>query len=237
MNEKNHKMKWLKVILVMLVLLLLLYAFVEWREQRLERRAKMLHQETQLDLSQVGSEGKVEFLIDSNTGRQYVYVDVYTSVKVLEKDIVDGVERNILGVLDKEAIKSSRDNTKKMDVDIYTKYKIIDNNPNKYQDWKNIELEIIIKNKFDNSIYITKRCLPYDFSKGSENYNLRSTCYMKAIPNGLYVANIKVLKSNIDFKNNKSTIIFAYSGVGDDVDFWSRILDSVLRNFLGLLNN
>jgi len=218
MLNDYFKNRTVKNVTLIFLLAIAVYAFVEWREQRLERRAKMLHQETQLDLSQIGSEGRVEFLIDSNTGRQYVYIDVYTPVEVPKP---------------KEVTYTGKLAGKKTStVDIYRKYEKIDGNPNKYQDWQSIELEIIIKNKSNNSIYITKNCLPYDFSEKSEGSYIRSRCHIGYILNGMYASNIKVLKSHIDFKENKSTIIFAYSGVGDYPDFFSRILDSLLDGFV-----
>ena len=82
MLNDYFKNKTVKNVTLIFLLAIAVYAFVEWREQRLERRAKMLPQETQLDLSKVGSEGRVEFLIDSHTGRQGVYIEVYTPVEV-----------------------------------------------------------------------------------------------------------------------------------------------------------
>ena len=98
-------------------------------------------------------------------------------------------------------------------VDIYRKYENIDKNPDKYKEWKDIELEIVIKNKTDNFIYVTKNCFPYDFSEKSEGYYIRSRCHIGYILNGMYSSNVTVLKSHSDFKNNKSNIIFAYPSV------------------------
>ena len=215
MLNDYFKNKTVKKVTLIFLLAIAIYAFVEWREQRLERRAKMLPEETQLDLSQIGSEGRVEFLIDSNTGRQYVYIDVYTPVEVPKSK----------GVTYTGKLAGKKTST----VDIYRKYENIDKNPDKYKEWKDIELEIVIKNKTDNFIYVTKNCFPYDFSEKSEGYYIRSRCHIGYILNGMYSSNVTVLKSHSDFKNNKSNIIFAYPSVGDDVDFWSSILDNTLE--------
>ena len=212
MLNDYFKNKTVKNVTLIFLVAIAVYAFVEWREQRLERRAKMLPQKTQLDLSQVGSEGRVEFLIDSHTGKQGVHIDVYTPVEVLEKDI----------------IKTSRELNKKMYVDIYTKYEKIEKSPEKNKEWKDIELEIIIKRKVDEKIYIVKKCFPYNFSESSKGYNIRSKCNLGDISNGLYTSNIKVLTSNIDFEKNKSNILFTYFDVGNDEDLFSSALDNIL---------
>ena len=212
MLNAYFKNKTVKNVTLIFLLAIAVYALVEWREQRLERRAKMLPEETQLDLSQIGSEGRVEFLIDSHTGRQYVYIDVYTPVEVPKSKGV-----TYTGKLAGKVT---------MTVDIYNKYK--KSNPDKYKEWKDIELEIVIKSKEDGKIFLVKKCLPYDFSEHSENYNLRSTCNLGYIPNGLYTANVKVLKINIDFKENKSNIIFAHTAMSNYTDLFGSVLDNIL---------
>jgi hypothetical protein len=182
MLNDYFKNRTVKNVTLIFLLAIAIYAFVEWREQRLERRATMLPQETQLDLSQVSSEGRVEFLIDSNTGRQYVYIDVYTPVE--------------------------------------------------YKEWNDIELEVVVKNKANEKIYVVTNCFPYQYRETTLGLPLRSTCNLGYIPNGLYAANIKVLTSNIEFKENKSNIIFSYSGVGDYPDFFSSVFDSLLDGFV-----
>lgn len=219
MLNDYFKNKTVKNVTLIFLLAIAIYAFVEWREQRLERRAKMLPEETQLDLSQIGSEGRVEFLIDSNTGRQYVYVDVYTPVEVPKSKGV-----TYTGKLAGKVT---------MTVDIYNKYK--KSNPDKYKEWKDIELEIVIKNKANEKIYVVKNCFPYQYRETTLGLPLRSRCKVGDIYNGLYVVDVKVLSGNVDFQKNKSRIIFSYSGVGNHADFFSRILDSVLKNFLGLM--
>ena len=213
MLNDYFKNKTVKKVTLIFLLAIAIYAFVEWREQRLERRAKMLPEETQLDLSQIGSEGRVEFLIDSHTGRQGVYIEVYTPVEVPKSKGV-----TYTGKLAGKVT---------MTVDIYNKYK--KSNPDKYKEWKDIELEIVIKSKNDKAVFMVKNCFPYDFKDYTKDLPLRSRCGIDKMDNGSYTVNIKVLKNNIDFKGSKSNIIFAYPSVGDDVDFWSSILDNTLE--------
>jgi hypothetical protein len=216
MLNDYFKNRTVKNVTLIFLLAIAIYAFVEWREQRLERRATMLPQETQLDLSQVSSEGRVEFLIDSNTGRQYVYIDVYTPVEVPKSKEVTYTGK-LAGKLT-------------MIVDIYNKYK--KSNPDKYKEWNDIELEVVVKNKANEKIYVVTNCFPYQYRETTLGLPLRSTCNLGYIPNGLYAANIKVLTSNIEFKENKSNIIFSYSGVGDYPDFFSSVFDSLLDGFV-----
>ena len=222
MLNDYFKNKTVKNVTLIFLLAIAIYAFVEWREQRLERRAKMLPQETQLDLSQVGSEGRVEFLIDSHTGKQGVYIEVYTPVEVPKPK-----EITYTGKLAGK---------KTMTVNIYNKYE--KSNPNKYKEWKDIELEILIRSKADGKIDMIKKCLPYDFLEDAKNSYLRSTCGLGTLYNGLYVANVKVLKNNVDFKENNSNINFSYPSIEmNDIDFFSSVFDSILRTYLGLVTD
>lgn len=212
MLNDYFKNKTVKNVTLVFLLAIAIYAFVEWREQRLERRAKMSPQKTQLDLSKVGSEGRIELLIDSHTGKHGFYINVYTPVEVFEKDIIE----------------TSKELNKKMYVDIYKKYEKIDKNPDKYKEWKDIELEIFIKRKVDGKIYMVKKCFPYDFSESSKGY-YQSRCYLGDIDNGLYLVNIEILKNNIDFKENKSNITIVHGVMSNHADFFSSILDNTLE--------
>lgn len=69
-------------------------------------------------------------------------------------------------------------------------------------------MEIVIKNKANEKIYVVKNCFPYQYRETTLGLPLRSRCKVGDIYNGLYVVDVKVLSGNVDFQKISPVLFF-----------------------------
>ena len=223
MLNEYYKNKKIRIILKLAFVLFVLYAFVEWREQRLERRAKMFdNDELKVNLSEVGSTASTSFLVDSAKEGLSAYIYVTTPVEVPKPK-----EVTYTGTLAGK---------KTSTVDIYNKYML--NNPYKYQDWKDVEILISFFNENQKKPFLVDSCKPYNFEVTTKNFDPKypysnfgwmHRCNVNFFINGNYKVTVIVIKSNSDFNNLKSNLTIVHMSNGSYRDLFGSVLDNTLE--------